>query len=307
MKVSTRIVPDLHWWLQNLTKPRKLQEQPFKIEIFSDASLTGWGAYCEGESIGGIWSESEQQYHINHLELIAVYFALKSFANHIHNTSILLRVDNTTAIACINKMGSIQFPHLNGVARDIWEWCQDRDIHVYASYIKSKDNCIADKESRNTNIDTEWELSVQAYSLICSNFGLARIDLFASRINYKCEKYVSWKKDPYAFEIDAFTLDWSKYFFYAFPPFAMITRCLQKIKRDKAKGILVYPLWTSQPWYPRAKSLMVSEPLIFHPEDNLLQSPFRTKHPLSSTLTLAAALFCGIHSSKEVCQQIHYI
>lgn len=306
MQLSRKILPDLQWWLQNLNKSsRNLKDKPLTLEIFSDASLTGWGGYCNGERIGGMWSKSEQNLHINQLELIAAYFVLKSFANHVHNTGILLRIDNTTAIACINKMGSVQFPHLNKISREIWEWCQERNIHIYASYIKSKDNVIADQESRNTNIDTEWELSTLKFNLICIKFGQPNIDLFASRINNKCPKYVSWKRDPYAFNVDAFTLNWSNYFFYAFPPFAIITRCLQKIRNEKAKGILVFPLWPSQPWYPLAKSLMVSEPLIFHPDDNLLQSPFRTKHPLSATLTLAAGLFCGMHSRKEVCQHVH--
>ena len=32
------------------------------------------------------------------------------------------------------------------------------------------------------------------------------IDLFASRINYKCKKYVSYQTDPGAYAVDAFHL-----------------------------------------------------------------------------------------------------
>lgn len=299
------IIPDLQWWENKIQSScRQLTEAPFTLEIFSDASLTGWGAYCNGESIRGLWSSTEQKLHINLLELTAAYFGLKCYSKHLKNTSVLLRIDNTTAIACINKMGNTQHPHLNKVTREIWEWCEDHNIHIYASYIKSRDN-IADQESRNTNIDTEWELSSEAFKSLCIQFEQPHIDLFASRINAKCELYVSWKRDPFAYNIDAFTLDWSKFFFYAFPPFSMIPRCLQKIKNDKAKGILVFPKWSAQPWYPLAMSLMISEPIIFLPNDNLLQSPFRTKHPLSPTLSLVAAVFCGRHSEIEVCQKAH--
>lgn len=301
------ISPDLQWWASNIISScRSLKESPFTVEIFSDASLTGWGAHCNGERIGGLWSSAEQKLHINQLELTAAYFALKCFALNTYNTSVLFRIDNTTAIACVNKMGSVQFPHLNDIARKIWKWCQDHNLHIYASYIRSKDNSIADWESRNTNIDTEWELSPSVYKTICMHFGQPSIDLFATRINAKCKQYVSWKRDPYAHNIDAFTLNWSKYnTFYAFPPFALLTRCLRKIKNDQAKGIMVFPLWTSQSWYPLAKSLMVSDPLTFQPNDELLLSPFRTKHPLSSSLTLVAALFCGKHSREEDCQRAH--
>ena len=43
----------------------------------------------------------------------------------------------------------------------------------------------------------------------------SEIDLFASRINTQFPKCVSFKPDPTAFAIDAFTLDWSRLMFYA--------------------------------------------------------------------------------------------
>lgn len=43
------------------------------MEIFSDASLTGWGAYCEGKRTHGYWSEEERLIHINILELMAAF------------------------------------------------------------------------------------------------------------------------------------------------------------------------------------------------------------------------------------------
>ena len=38
---------------------------------------------------------------------------------------------------------------------------------------------------------------------------------------------MSWKPDPEAEEEDAFTLNWSQLRGYAFPPFALIGRCLR--------------------------------------------------------------------------------
>ncbi|XP_053593380.1 uncharacterized protein LOC128667449 [Microplitis demolitor] len=92
------------------------------------------------------------------------------------------------------------------------------------SYISSKDNITADYESRRLESETEYSLSLQAFTQLCETFGYPEIDLFASRINTKCYKYVSWKKVPGSIAIDAFTLDWSKFFFYAFPPFALIPK-----------------------------------------------------------------------------------
>lgn len=60
-------------------------------------------------------------------------------------------------------------------------------------------------------------------------------------------------RDPDAYKVDAFTLNWSTLNFYAFPPFSVVSRMLQKIIDDKAEGIVVVPFWISQPWYPFLK------------------------------------------------------
>ena len=60
------------------------------------------------------------------------------------------------------------------------------------------------------------------------------IDLFASRLNNKLHSYASWRPDPGAQFTDAFCFNWQHYHFYAFPPFSVISKCLQKIDQDLA-------------------------------------------------------------------------
>lgn len=48
------------------------------------------------------------------------------------------------------------------------------------------------------------------FKKIVSILGQPDIDLFASRVNAKCSLYISWKPDPDAWNINAFTGDWSK-------------------------------------------------------------------------------------------------
>ena len=66
----------------------------------------------------------------------------------------------------------------------------------------------------------------------------------ASRLNNKCEKYISWHPDPYAFAVDAFSEKWANINFYCFPPFSPIEKVLAKINHDQANGILIVPVWT---------------------------------------------------------------
>lgn len=66
-----------------------------------------------------------------------------------------------------------------------------------------------------------------------------------------------------------------KIFFYAFPPFILITKVLNKIKADEAEGIVVIPHWPAQPWFPLFLSMQKSEILIFKPDSKNLLSPNR--------------------------------
>ena len=149
---------------------------------------------------------------------------------------ILLRIDNSTAIAYINKMVGVQYAGLNTIAREIWRWCEDRSLWT-------KENKKADLKSRKLNVDIEWELADWACRRIVKSFVLPDIDLFASRHNHKVEKYCAWRRDPDALTVDAFTFSWSHYFVYAFPSFSLILRVLKNLIQDKAEGLMVVPLW----------------------------------------------------------------
>ncbi|CAH2220840.1 Hypothetical predicted protein [Pelobates cultripes] len=44
---------------------------------------------------------------------------------------------------------------------------------------------------------------------------------------------------------------------YAFPPPSILMKVLEKLRRDRVPNlVLVYPIWTSRPWYPQIKPLI---------------------------------------------------
>jgi hypothetical protein len=296
-KLSSDILPDLNWWAKNIRIASfPLTVNTFELEIFTDASRSGWGTYCNDQRAGGAWKDEERTFHINYLELLAVFLGLKCFARYKSNCAILLRVDNTTAISYINRLGGIQFPHLNDLTRSIWQWCEARQIWLYASYINTKDNVEADQESRR-NPDIELSLNDTAFQMLVKKFGNPEIDLFASRITAKCVNYISWKPDPDAIAVDAFTVSWKSNFFYAFPPFTLMLKCVQKIINDRATGIMIFPYWPSQPWFPLLQRLIVSETLYMDPNRHIKQfCCSRTRSQRFNHLTLAAATLSGARS-----------
>lgn len=301
MVIPSSLKIEFDWWLERLSySTRKIRDTGFDIEIFTDASSSGWGAACCNETARGFWNEHEKSLHINHLELLAAWYGIKCFARDFTNKQILLRIDNTTALSYINNMGGTHVARLNSLAQEIWDWCESRDLWLYASYIPSRENVDADRESRIRNDTTEWQLSDSAFSIISKAFGPFDIDLFASRINAKCEVYCSWHRDPEATYIDAFTFSWSSMLFYAFPPFSMILKTLRKIILEKATGVVVVPLWNSQAWFPIFSSLLIEEPIYFKPSTKLLSLPFSPQnHPMSEKLTLVAGRLSGRLIARE--------
>jgi hypothetical protein len=296
MKIESFLNIDFLWWIDKINSSFcPIRKKNYCMEIFSDASNTGWGIACGDQSANGNWTESELHLHINTLELKAAYYGLKIFTENIRDCDILLRIDNTTAISYINRMGGVQHPHLNGLAREIWQWCEKRNIYIFASYIKSCENVIADRESRRINIDTEWAIHQPVFERITNLLGTPEFDLFASAQNNKCTRYASWKLDPFSEVVDSFTFNWHNINFYAFPPFSLIARVLEKIITDQAEGILIVPYWPSQPWYPLWSKLVISKKYFFGPDKTLLNSPFRTCHPLHADLVLVAAKLSGTH------------
>ena len=84
------------WWIQNLPRAHNviLSHGRPSLVITSDASNSGWGAICNREKTCGHWTESEKShYHINCLELMALFYVLKSFAKDLKNTHIQLKLD----------------------------------------------------------------------------------------------------------------------------------------------------------------------------------------------------------------------
>ena len=285
---------DVDWWFDNAETTSKTVYRPVPTTVItSDASLLGWGAHFEDKSTGGRWSLLESHLHINVLECMAGMFAIKCFCRDMQHVDIQLRMDNTTAVAYVNHMGGSKSLACDNVARQLWLWCAERNIWLSACHIPGRLNVIADTRSREFDDSTEWSLDESLFTKAVTAWGMPTVDLFASRLNKKVPCYVAWHPDPHAHFIDAFALDWSKFStFYAFPPFSLIGRCLQKIRREGATGIMVAPEWPTQPWWPALQELMTEPPFLVRKAANLLTSPTGRSHPLHK-LRLIICNLCG--------------
>ena len=191
--ITDSIKHDINWWISRLSTPcnRSIKNFNFETKIYTDASNNGWGATQGENKVYGFWNAQQKQWHINFKELMAIKLALSALVPKIKNSEILLRVDNTTAIAYINRMGGTRHMAYNKLAREIWQWAEENNNYLVASYIPSLENKEADRLSRLHNIDIEWELNDIYFNKITRRFGTPEIDLFATYKNAKCNKFIS--------------------------------------------------------------------------------------------------------------------
>lgn len=291
--ISEEAREEIIWWQTNIHKVNHIRNDCFQYQLDTDSSKTGWGATTGVSQTRGYWNAEEKALHINTLEIIAAYNGLRTFFSKQTNIQILLRIDSTTAIAYINRYGGIRSPINHSWASRIWKWCMDRNIFIYATYIHTTANYVADKLSRLSVDENDFSLDNIRYNSIVDRFGTPNIDLFATSKTTKCQKFVSWFPDPLSTAVDAFTIKWSDYF-YAFPPFSLLNRVIKKIKDDGAVGIVVAPMWESQSWYPVLCEIMVEKPMILKPNTFVLYDPYCNRcHPLQKSLTLMAAKVSG--------------
>ena len=160
-------------------------------------------------------------------------------------------------------MGGSKSKACNELAKELWAWCITRSIWVTVAHLPGVQNTIADRKSRVFDDSTEWMLNRDIFENLCHclNFDPA-LDLFASRLNAQVKRYVSWKPDPEAEAVDAFSLYWGELSFYAFPPFCMIGKCIQKIIQDGGEGVLVVPKWPTQAWFSKLLNILVQDPVL---------------------------------------------
>lgn len=264
--ISDSIVFHLDWWNN---KDRFIQGVPLKPPqvshtVFVDASTQGWGAHVEpqGGLCHGVWSHDQSLLHINILEMKAVFLALKHFQRILRNSTVMIASDNASVVAYIQKEGGTRSPSL---CMEVWEtlrWCLDQGITLRVRHIPGKTNILADRLSRmNKAISTEWSLKQSVCNALFQVTNYPNIDLFATRLNHRLPLYVSPIPDSRALSVDALSMNWDMIHGYAFPPFHIIPKILNKIRSHQCRIVLIAPFWPHASWYPELLQLVVQNPI----------------------------------------------
>jgi ribonuclease HI len=282
--LSLESLNQLDWWIEKLPhwNGKSLIPEVPKTTLYTDASISGWGATRENCVIYGRWLIHEQSLHINALELSAIMLAIKTFKD-IQNQTVLIRTDNMTSVAYINHQGGTTSKVLSTIAESLWKLCLNRNIHLKADHVPGVMNSIADRASRMEKDRFDWKLHPEIFNALNKIWGPHQIDLFASRHNTQLQRFYAWTPDPEAEAIDAFQQKWSKLNTWANPPWVLIPRILSKVIREKATMTILVPWWESAPWFPLIMDLLIEPPILILQKDIIQnelhhqENPFRNQ------------------------------
>ncbi len=236
--------------------------------VTMDASMTGWGAVFEGRPASGEWTGDT--WHINCLELRAVFLALMYFLPILGGHRIIVRTDNMAVVSHINP-GQACAPSS--------PWSQYKFLSLRAVHVPRILNLAADFLSRQKLRPGEWMLNHQTVSQIWDLFGKAEVDLFASQESSQCLLWFSLSS-PTTLGIDAFAHPWPNVMLYMFLPIKLIPAVLCRVKMSSARLLLIAPFWPSQTWFAELTPLLYRSPWeIPIRRDLLSQLQSRIWHP----------------------------
>ena len=297
-------ISDLNWWKScslNMITPVCFITPNVDLVLYSDASLSGWGAYLSsGEITSGVWTPPESKRHINFLELKGIHLAIKNFLPKLKSMNISIRCDNSTSIYYLNKIGGTHSQALCLLALEIVGLLKENYINFEASHIYGVDNYVADFFSRHTHLH-EYYLTQSAFNSVSSllDFTLT-IDIFASKVNKKLENYCSMFSDHECFKIDAFSFTWPSNI-YLFPPIPLIPKCMVKILRDNVdKCLLITPSWKSLSVLPLILKYLFELPIFIESHELLGHLP--TRGPFNLMAWPISASSVRNEEFQKICQ-----
>lgn len=219
-------------------------------EAWSDASLFGWGVAARpmGQSTGSMRSVTDvirqlRPMHLNEAE--GVHGGLLEWAEEWEGQTVRWGVDNKAVYWAMMKR-KCRDPTLLMWVTKVWGLIDKWGLKVEWHWLPSEDNVPADQLSRGV-ARADWTLSSKLFSTLQDFFGARRLDLFASRFDKKCARFVARWPDPEAVASDAFSLFWSDLPGGTFmcPPWRVVGKALRKLVDEGVPEdcVMVVPWW----------------------------------------------------------------
>ena len=207
MEITPNMREELQWWEEHLSQwnGRTLVTEKPSVIIESDASNLGWGATSQGIWTGGPWSRMEPEMHINCLEALAAFLAVKCF---VRDSSSMTVLDNISAVTYVNKLrGTVSQSDSHNQGTMVVVPTEGRNSDSRTPSRGAEHNC----QRRVSSDEGQNRLETEPRGVhLDRQLGPLTVDLFASRLTNQLPRYFSWRPDPQAEAMSAFSQRWDK-------------------------------------------------------------------------------------------------
>ena len=140
--VPPELIRLLDWWKnpEHVCQGVSFQLSPPNIQVFVDASSSGWGGHVGMMKAQGKWSDKEKGLHINAQELLAVQKVLKSFSVELSGRTVMIASDNVTTVSYIRRQGGTRSFTLLRLTQELYRWAEAQGIRLRCRHIAGKLN-----------------------------------------------------------------------------------------------------------------------------------------------------------------------
>ena len=263
--MTSELRADLHWWkrLAHASNGDRIRPKAPDLVLTSDASDTAWGATLTprwalpvGASLKevaptgpqtwrahGSWTETElhTKKSNNWLEMEGGVRALRVWGKEVEGKTVLWQTDNATTHWDVTKWKS-RSPELNRTLRLLFTWTRLRHVSLTTVHVAGTTNVEADRLSR-TRESTDWQLHPVLFKKVMHLTMWCKVDCFATTANHLLPRFWSlhWEEGAESVNFFAQTLGHQK--LWMNPPFNLVARVLEEVARQKARGVILVPVW----------------------------------------------------------------
>jgi hypothetical protein len=131
----------------------------------------------------------------------------------------------------------------------ILQICLTNKIQISIDWIPRDLNVEADALSKVIDSD-DWSIAPNVFHMLSTRYGPFTVDLFASNITAKVDKFYAkfWCKGVKG--VDAFAYNWGAEHCWIVPPPKLVPQVIKHMKQCRAKGVMLVPRWQTAVYWP---------------------------------------------------------
>ncbi|KAK3263187.1 hypothetical protein CYMTET_27991 [Cymbomonas tetramitiformis] len=201
------------------------------------------------------WHEGTCHWHAErdasstHREMVGYLQALRSFSGFVQGSTLKLYTDSQAGCQILEK-GCSSKHALHRLVVDIFWECTRLGVSRYPVWVPRELNAQADYLAGIYDGD-DWQLNPHWFHWLDSLWGPHTVDRFGTDKNALLPRFNSRWWCPGSENVDCFSLiDWWLENNWCNPPFGMVGRLLEVLRRFSAVATIIVPYWTGRHWWP---------------------------------------------------------